>query len=135
VLFRSIYGDAFDFYIGLADDNIKAADLNRDGKLDRRDAWPLVRLIEDLQADGKIPMGGVGVYNTSGGDHEVTLHVDLRGHRATWGYFYGASGKQSEFAWASRRFADLDRRDEKTAAERAARENRKYAPPSREQLP
>jgi hypothetical protein len=132
---RHVYGDAFDFYIGLDADGVKAADLNRDGKLDRRDAWPLIRLIEDLQADGKIPLGGLGVYNTVGGDHEVTLHVDLRGHRATWGYLYDASGKRSEFAWASRRFADLDRRDEQAAAERAAGEKRKYSPPRRESLP
>ncbi|MDR2390593.1 MAG: hypothetical protein LBE84_02785, partial [Planctomycetota bacterium] len=102
---RHIYGDAFDFYVGEGD-SVKAMDLNRDGRLDRRDAWPLVGLIEDLQAEGAIPMGGVGVYNTVGGDHEVTLHLDLRGHRATWGYQYGASGRRSEFAWASRRFAD-----------------------------
>ena len=131
---RHIYGDAFDFYIGEGD-GIKAMDLNRDGKLDRRDAWPLVSLIEDLQAEGALPLGGVGVYNTVGGDHEVTLHLDLRGHRATWGYRYGASGKRSEFAWASRRFADLDRRDEAEAAGRAAREGREYAPPRRESLP
>ncbi len=130
---RHIYGDAFDFYIDL-DGKGKAADLNKDGKLDRRDAYPVIALIEDLQAEGKIPMGGVGVYNTVGGDHEVTMHVDLRGHRSTWGYLYGAGGKRSEFSWASKRFADLDRRDEQAAAERAAKEGRKYAPPHREPL-
>ncbi|MDR1520111.1 MAG: hypothetical protein LBU23_08245 [Planctomycetota bacterium] len=131
---RHLYGDAFDFYIGL-DGSGKAADLNHDGRLDHRDAYPLIGLMEDLQAEGKIPLGGLGVYNTVGGDHEVTLHLDLRGHRATWGYIYGASGKRSEFAWASRRFADLDRRDEQEAAGQAARENRKYLPPRREPLP
>ncbi len=130
---RHIYGDAFDFYID-PDGKGKAADLNRDGKLDRRDAYPVVAIIEDLMADGVIPMGGVGVYNTIGGDHEVTMHVDLRGHRSTWGYLYGPGGKRSDFSWQSRRFADLDRQDEAEAAARAAREGRKYYPPRREPL-
>ncbi len=130
---RHIYGDAFDFYIDL-DGQGKAADLNRDGKLDRRDAYPIVALIENLQADGKIPMGGIGVYNSVGGDHVVTMHLDLRGHRATWGYRYGAGGKRSEFSWQSERFAQIDRNDEQAAAQRAAKEGRKYAPPRREPL-
>ncbi|MCC8191154.1 MAG: hypothetical protein LIP77_11065 [Planctomycetes bacterium] len=131
---RHIYGDAFDFYLDLEGDG-KATDLNRDGTLDRQDAYPVVALIEDLQADGQIPLGGIGVYNTVAGDHVVTLHLDLRGHRATWGYRYSAAGKRSEFSWASRRFADLDRRDEDAAAARAAREGRSYARPRREPLP
>lgn len=131
---RHIYGDAFDFYIDLEGDG-KASDLNRDGKLDRRDAYIIVSLVEDLQADGAIPMGGIGVYNTVGGDHVVTMHLDMRGHRATWGYLYPASGKKSEFSWASRRFAELDRREEEEAAGRAAKEGRKYAKPNREPLP
>ena len=130
---RHIYGDAFDFYISL-DGGEKAADLNHDGKLDRRDAYPVVGLIENLQADGEIPMGGVGIYNHAAGDHEVTMHVDLRGHRATWGYYYSAGGRRSEFSWQSERFADLDREDERKAAAVAAKEGRKYAPPRREPL-
>jgi hypothetical protein len=134
---RHVYGDAFDFYIDLKGDpdNLKASDLNRDGRLDRRDAYPVVAVIEDLQADGRLPMGGVGIYNTVGGDHVVTMHLDMRGHRATWGYLYGASGKRSDFSWASKRFADLDRRDEDIAAGIAAKEGKKYVRPHREPLP
>lgn len=131
---RHIYGDAFDFYIDTEGDG-KASDLNRDGKLDRRDAYEIVALIEDLQAEKKLPMGGIGVYNSVAGDHVVTMHLDMRGHRATWGYLYSASGKKSEFSWASKRFADLDKRDEQAAAARAAKEGRKYSPPRREPLP
>ncbi|MCD8349452.1 MAG: hypothetical protein LUC93_02410 [Planctomycetaceae bacterium] len=131
---RHIYGDAFDFYIDLEGDT-KASDLNRDGKRDRRDAYPVVALIEDLMDDGKIPMGGIGIYNTIGGDHEVTMHIDNRGHRATWGFLYSASGKRSNFAWESRRFAELDRREENEAAELAKKEGRAYARPRREPLP
>ena len=131
---RHVYGDAFDFYIDL-DGKGKAADLNRDGKLDRRDAYPIVALLEDLQAEGKLPMGGIGIYNTIGGDHEVTLHLDLRGHRATWGFLYPAPGKTINFSWQSRHFAELDRQEEMEAADRAAKEGRKYSPPHREPLP
>lgn len=130
---RHIYGDAFDFYIDLEGDG-RASDLNRDGKLDRRDAYMIVAIIEDLQADGAIPMGGIGVYNTIGGDHVVTMHLDTRGHRATWGYLYSASGKKSEFSWASRRFADLDRAQEDAAAARAAKEGKKYYRANRDPL-
>ena len=131
---RHIYGDAFDFYIDIEGDE-KASDLNRDGKRSRLDAYVVVAIIEDLQAEGKIPMGGIGVYNSVAGDHEVTMHLDMRGHRATWGYLFSASGKKSEFSWASRRFADLDRGDEDAAAARAAKEGRKYSRPRREPLP
>ncbi len=131
---RHIYGDAFDFYIDL-EGNGKASDLSRDGRLDRRDAYPIVAMLEDLQDDGKIPMGGIGVYSTAGGDHEVTMHLDMRGHRATWGYATSAGGRRSEFAWASRRFAELDRHEETLAAERAAKEGRRYSRPNREPLP
>lgn len=130
---RHIYGDAIDLYID-SGDGMKAADLNHDGRLDRRDAYPVVALIEDLMADGVIPVGGVGVYNTAGGDHEVTMHMDCRGHRATWGYRYGAGGRKSEFSWQSVRFADTDRADEQAAAARAAAEGRPYRPPHRESL-
>ncbi len=131
---RHVYGDAFDFYINLAGgENIKAADLNRDGKLDRRDAYPIVAVIEDLQAEGKLPMGGIGVYNTIGGDHEVSLHLDVRGHRATWCYINGA-GHRNEACWQSRHFSNLDREDEDKAVRRAAEEGRSYSRPHREPL-
>ncbi len=130
---RHIYGDAFDFYIDL-EGNGKATDLHTDCKLDRRVAFPVVALLEDMQADGLIPVGGIGVYNSVAGDHVVTMHLDLRGHRATWGYYYSAGGKRSEFSWASRRFAEVDRQWEQESAARAAKEGKKYYPPNREPL-
>ena len=130
---RHIYGDAFDFYIDIEGDG-KASDLNHDRKRDRRDAYPIVALLEDLQDDGKIPMGGIGIYSTVGGDHEVTMHLDMRGHRATWGYLTDARGRRSEFAWQSVRFAELDRHEEDLAAERARKEGRPYSRPRREPL-
>ena len=131
---RHIYGDAFDFYIDLEGDE-KSSDLNGDGKVDRRDAYRIVALIEKLQAEGRLPIGGIGVYHTIGGDHGLTMHLDTRGHRATWGYLYSAGGRRSEFSWASRSLPELDRADEAAAAARAARDGKPYRPPNREQLP
>jgi hypothetical protein len=131
---RHIYGDAFDFYIDLEGDG-KASDLNHNGRLDRQDAYLIVSLIENLQADHIIPMGGIGVYHSPAGDHGLTLHLDLRGHRATWGYYYSPGGRRSEFAWKTRRFHDIEVAEEREAAQRAAREGRKYRSPSRELLP
>lgn len=131
---RHIFGDAFDFYIDLEGD-AKSSDLNGDGKIDRRDAYRVVSMIENLWAGGIVPIGGVGIYHTIGGDHGLTMHLDMRGHRATWGYLYGAGGRRSEFSWASRRFPHLDREDEEAAAARAAKAGKPYRRPNREQLP
>ncbi len=113
---RHIYGDAVDFIVDNDGDG-DMDDLNRDGRVDRRDSLLLVALIEDLQADGHIPLGGIGVYAFAGGPFSTTIHLDLRGHRAIWGYYY-SGGRRREFEWQSRRFAALD------AAEKAARQRR-----------
>ncbi|MDR0362264.1 MAG: hypothetical protein LBJ46_06220 [Planctomycetota bacterium] len=131
---RHIYGDAFDFYIDLEGD-AKSSDLNRDGKVDRRDAYEVVATIEDLQADAVIPVGGIGIYHTVGGDHGLTMHLDLRGHRANWGYYYSAGGKRNEFAWDSRRFRDIQRREEDEAKARTEKAGKTYNRPRRDPLP
>jgi len=113
---RHIYGDAMDFIIDNDGDG-DMDDLNRDGRVDRHDSLLLVAMIEDLQADGHIPLGGIGVYAFAGGPFRTTVHLDLRGHRAVWGYYY-SGGRRREFEWQSRRFAALD------AAEKAARQRR-----------
>ncbi|MCX7934763.1 MAG: D-Ala-D-Ala carboxypeptidase family metallohydrolase, partial [Planctomycetota bacterium] len=116
---RHIYGDAVDFIIDNDSDG-DMDDLNRDGRVDRHDSLLLVAMIEDLQADGQIPIGGIGVYAFAGGPFRTTLHLDLRGHRATWGYYY-SGGRRREFEWQSKRFAALD------AAEKAERQRRGQA--------
>ncbi|MBN2713960.1 MAG: hypothetical protein JXR97_16190, partial [Planctomycetes bacterium] len=83
-------------------------DLTGDGKADEEDGIALIMLIEDLQADGKIPVGGIGSYTFKTGEHPITMHLDLRGHRATWGYAHDTRGRKHEFEWQSKRFADYD---------------------------
>jgi hypothetical protein len=118
---RHIYGDAFDFVID-ADGDGDMDDLTGDGRVDREEALRLIALIEDLQADGDIPIGGIGAYTFAGGDYSCTMHLDLRGHRARWAFHHRADGRRREFSWTSRRFARQD------AAEAAARRARRKEP-------
>jgi len=127
---RHVYCDAVDFIVD-ANGNHDMDDLNHDGRVDQTDGLWLVALIEDLQADGALPLGGIGVYSFSGGDYSCTMHLDLRGHRATWAYAYNARGRKLPFAWQSRRFAELDAAE---AAERA-RQGKEIWPRSRTPLP
>jgi hypothetical protein len=121
---RHAYADAFDYIID-ADGDGKMDDLTGDGKVDRLDGLWLVALIEDLQADKYLPVGGIGVYTFATGDHTVTMHLDLRGHRARWAFHHDARGRKQEFSWKSRRFAELDEREwrEKKTSWRAPEEN------------
>ncbi len=114
---RHQYGDAVDFVVD-TDGNGRMNDVTGDGKVTREDGLWVVALIEELQADKHIPMGGIGVYTFRTGEHRLTLHLDLRGHRATWGYHHNSSGRKSEFEWESRRFAEYDA---KQKAEREAK--------------
>ncbi len=127
---RHVYCDAVDFIVD-ADNNEDMDDLNRDGKVDSGDGLWLVAMIEDLQASGALPMGGIGVYCFSGGDYSCTMHLDLRGHRATWAFAHDSRGRKNPFAWQSRRFAELDAAEE---AERA-RQGKETWPKSRTPLP
>lgn len=120
---RHIYGDALDFIID-ADGNGRMDDLTGDGKTDRDDALWLVALIEDLQADQHIPIGGIGVYTFATGDHTVTMHLDLRGHRARWAYHHDTRGRKREFEWISRRFAEQDAEEKRLREERARQEKK-----------
>ncbi len=115
---RHLYGDAIDFIID-ADGDGRMDDLTGDGKTDRADGLWLVLLIEDLQADGKLPLGGIGLYTFSTGKHPLTLHLDLRGHRATWAYHHNRRGRKREFEWRSRRFAAYDRAEKLKREQRA----------------
>jgi hypothetical protein len=82
---RHQYGDAADIIIDSDGDQVMD-DLNRDGRLDGRDAIQLATWIEELwqQPEFAGRPGGLGVYNSEG-DHGPFVHVDVRGWRARWG--------------------------------------------------
>ena len=132
---RHVYGDAFDFYVDTTGDGMMD-NLTGSGKAgDRADALWLVGLVEELQGAGRLPPGGVGAYTFSGGARRASVHVDLRGHRATWGFHTDAAGKRSEFVWRSRVFESEDMREEAERREKARAEGKPFYAASRDALP
>lgn len=81
-LSRHMYGDATDVFV----DNDRDGwtdDVNRDGRVDIRDAEVVARAAERAEAGHPALVGGVGIYPASGG-HGPFTHVDVRGRRARW---------------------------------------------------
>ena len=81
-LSRHMYGDATDVFV----DNDRDGwtdDVNRDGRVDIRDAEVVARAIERTEARYPALVGGVGIYPATGA-HGPFTHVDTRGRRARW---------------------------------------------------
>ena len=81
-LSRHMYGDATDVFV----DNDRDGwtdDVNRDGRVDIRDAEVVARAAERVEASHPALVGGVGIYPASG-VHGPFTHVDVRGRRARW---------------------------------------------------
>ena len=81
-LSRHMYGDATDVFV----DNDRDGwtdDVNRDGRVDIRDAEVVARAAERVEASHPALVGGVGVYPATGA-HGPFTHVDTRGRRARW---------------------------------------------------
>lgn len=116
---RHQYGDAIDFIIDQNSDQVMD-DLNKDGRVDKLDGLWLVEIIEDLQADGKIPLGGIGIYSFADNKYKLTMHLDLRGHRARWAYYYDRRGRKREFSWKSKRFYAQDEAERLARLKKAA---------------
>ncbi len=79
---RHMYGDATDVFV----DNDRDGwtdDVNRDGRVDIRDAEVVARAAERTEARHPALVGGVGIYPANGG-HGPFTHVDARGRRARW---------------------------------------------------
>ena len=83
---RHVFGGAADIYIDAAPRDDVMDDLNRDGRLDFRDAQYLYRIADRLFSDPVYAMlrGGLGVYR-SNTVHGPFLHIDARQQRARWG--------------------------------------------------
>lgn len=83
---RHVWGGAADIFI---DENPKDGimdDLNRDGKIDERDAGALYEIVDDaFRHPIYAPLvGGLGRYRKTAA-HGPFVHVDVRGFRARWG--------------------------------------------------
>jgi hypothetical protein len=80
---RHQYGDASDVY---PDDNKdgRMDDLNRDGKVDMKDARILATAAEAVEKKNPQLVGGIGLYPATS-SHGPFVHIDARGTRARWG--------------------------------------------------
>lgn len=80
---RHQYGDAADVYVvnGARD---WMGDLNRDGRVDTRDAQVLADAAERVERAHPDLVGGIGIYKATSA-HGPFVHIDVRGTRARWG--------------------------------------------------
>lgn len=82
-LSRHMYGDAADVFVDNDGDG-RMDDLNRDGRVDYRDAQVILDAAEQVERRHPDVTGGVGVYRATS-SHGPFAHVDVRGNRARWG--------------------------------------------------
>ncbi len=80
---RHQFGDAADVYVvnGSRD---WMSDLNKDGRIDTRDAKVLAAAAERVEALHPDLVGGIGIYKATSA-HGPFVHIDVRGTRARWG--------------------------------------------------
>jgi uncharacterized protein YcbK (DUF882 family) len=80
---RHMYGDAADVFVDNDGDG-RMDDLNKDGRVDYRDARVILDAAERVERLHPTLTGGVGVYRATEA-HGPFAHVDVRGWRARWG--------------------------------------------------
>lgn len=80
---RHQYGDAADVFVDNNADG-RMDDLNRDGRVDTRDAKVLLESVERVEASHPDLIGGAGLYRATR-VHGPFVHVDARGTKARWG--------------------------------------------------
>ena len=82
---RHLYGDAMDIYID-TDKSGAMDDINRDGRVDAKDAKFLLSVAEAIDKSSLWSWlkGGAGVYKANSA-HGPYVHVDTRGYIARWG--------------------------------------------------
>ena len=80
---RHQYGDAADVFVD-NDGNGRMDDLNRDGRVDHRDAQVILDAAERIEKAYPTLVGGAGLYRATRA-HGPFAHIDVRGARARWG--------------------------------------------------
>ena len=81
-LSRHMYGDAADVFVD-NDRNGNMDDINRDGRVDTKDADVIAQSGERVERKYPSLVGGIGVYKACCG-HGPFTHVDVRGFRSRW---------------------------------------------------
>jgi len=105
---RHCYGDAVDLCID--EDNDKHMDdLNGDGKLDRKDGILIGNAVRELEAEGAVIPGGIGVYEWDSEDSVRShVHIDCRGYISRWGQDGSGKYKKSFIWWPKAEFSEDD---------------------------
>ena len=83
-LSRHMYGDAADIFVDNNRDGM-TDDLNRDGRVDSRDAKIILESVDRVERAHPALVGGGGLYRATRA-HGPFVHVDVRGTRARWGH-------------------------------------------------
>jgi hypothetical protein len=105
-LSRHCYGDAVDIYIDENNDH-HMDDLNGDGKIDRKDGLVIANACRELELEGAVVPGGIGVYEWHG-DESVRshVHIDCRGYISRWGQIESGPAKRTFKWWPPEEFQD-----------------------------
>ena len=103
---RHCYGDAVDICID-EDGDHKMDDLNGDGKVDRKDGIIIANACRELEAEGAVALGGIGVYEWDGDDSVGShVHIDCRGYISRWGQIGSGKHKKSFVWWPKAEFQE-----------------------------
>ena len=83
---RHVWGGAADVFVDENPKDEMMDDLNRDGRIDYRDAAVLYDIIDELYGRSFYErfLGGLGRYKKTSA-HGPFVHIDVRGFRARWG--------------------------------------------------
>ena len=95
---RHCYGDAVDLCIDEGG-NHRMDDLNGDGKVDRKDGLIIANACRELEQEGAVVPGGIGLYEWDGEESVRShVHIDCRGYMVRWGQIGSGKYKKS-FTW------------------------------------
>jgi hypothetical protein len=105
---RHCYGDAVDICID-EDGDHKMDDLNGDGKIDRKDGLVIANACRELELEGAVVPGGIGVYEWDGDDSVKShVHIDCRGYISRWGQIGSGRTKKTFTWWPKAEFQEED---------------------------
>lgn len=105
---RHCYGDAVDLCIDENNDR-RMDDLNGDGRIDRKDGLVIAQACRELELEGAVALGGIGVYEWDGEDSVRShVHIDCRGYIARWGQSGSGKARKSFTWWPKAEFSEED---------------------------
>ena len=103
---RHCYGDAADLVIDEGN-NKRMDDLNGDGRIDRQDGLVIANACRELELEGAVVPGGIGVYEWDSDDSVRShVHIDCRGYISRWGQIGSGRGKKMFTWWPKAEFQE-----------------------------